>query len=54
MEKRKKYYHNNREKTIELERNRRDPHKSEIYELKIKNHNLTQATETFKPTISVA
>ena len=51
MEKRKKYYHNNREKIIDLEKNRRDIHKNEIDELK---NQIKSLTEMVKNTISVS
>ena len=54
LERRRKYYHNNREKIIDLEKNRRDTHENEVDDLRKKIHNLTQAMETSKTTISVA
>ena len=39
LEKRKKYYHNNIEKIINVEKNRRETHKNEIDELKKKFKN---------------
>ena len=54
LEKREIYYHNNGEKIIDLEKNRRDTHKNEKDELQNKIHNSTQAMEILKTTISVA
>ena len=54
LEKRKKIYHNNREKIIDLEKNRRNIHENEIDEPNNKNDASTQAMETLKSIISVA
>ena len=49
--KKKKSYHNIREKIIELEKNRRGTHKDEKDEPDIKIQALTQSTETLKSTV---
>ena len=51
LEKRKKYYHNNREKIFDLQKNRRETHKNEIDELK---NQIKTLTEMVKNTISVS
>ena len=53
--KREKNYYNNKEKIIDLEKNRRNIHKKkEINELNIKIQTLAKAMEALKSTISVA
>ena len=42
LEDTKTYYHNNREKVFDLEKNRRNIQKSDIYEFSIKFQNLTR------------
>ena len=54
IEKRKEYYYNNREKFIDIEKNRRDIHENEIERLKSRNQKLTQAMENWKSIISVS
>ena len=54
LEKRKKQYQKDKEKIIDLDKNRRDIQKNETDHFRIKNHNLTQAMETLKTTISIA
>ena len=53
LDNRKKYY-NNREKFVDLEKNRHNVHKKELDELYIKIENLTHASEMLKTTISAA
>ena len=54
LAKRRKYYHNNTESSIDLEENRRNKHKSEIDEPYNKDQNLTQAMESLKTNKIVA
>ena len=50
----KKYYHTNREKTIDFDKNKRYTHKNGIDKLKNKFQNLAQTMEKLGTTISVA
>ena len=49
--KEKKYCYNNREKVIDVEKNRREPHKNEIDELKNEIQELTNNMEMLKTSI---
>ena len=49
----KKYYHNNREKSIDLKKTRHDIQKIEKNEVENKIQNITQIMETLQKTISV-